>query len=321
MFKQIKLAKYKINIIAGERGLILPSYKGATFRGSFGQVFRRLTCSVSKGKCSDCILKNQCAYSYIFETAPHPESQALRNYESIPRPFLFEPPLETKRDYKPGEKLIFDLLLIGRAIQYLPFFIVTFKEMGTVGLGYGRRPFILEKIESTSIDGQEQVVYIGDSNTVNNVDFSYSGNDIIKRANYKAGTAISKTKIEFLTPIRLKDKGQLVRKPVFYSLFRQAMRRISSLSYFHNGRSLEADYAGLTKRSENVCLIEDNTSWRDWERYSSRQGKRMNMGGLVGSVVYEGDITDFIPWLLIGEEVHVGKNSVFGLGKYRMSVC
>lgn len=321
MFEQIRLAKYQIDIIAGERGLILPPYKGATLRGSFGQVFRRMTCSVIKGICKDCILKNHCVYSYIFETAPPPESQALRNYENIPRPFLFEPPLDAKREYKPGEKLSFDLLLIGKAIQHLPFFIVTFKEMGAVGLGYGRRPFILEKIISKSINEQEKVVYFGDSNTVNNVDFSYSGNDIIKRASYRTDSTISKVKIDFFTPIRLKDKGELVRKPVFHTLFRQAMRRISSLSYFHNGEFLEADYAGLTKKSKNVCLIEDYTYWQEWERYSRRQRKRMSMGGLLGSVVYEGNLTEFLPWLFIGEEVHVGKNSVFGLGKYRISVC
>jgi len=32
-------------------------------------------------------------------------------------------------------------------------------------------------------------------------------------------------------------------------------------------------------------------------RYSTRQDRKMNMGGLVGSVVYEGNIEQFIPFI------------------------
>jgi hypothetical protein len=98
------------------------------------------------------------------------------------------------------------------------------------------------------------------------------------------------------------------------------MRRLSSLSYFHHGAPLPADYTGLSERARGISLIKNATYWHDWERYSQRQGQRMNMGGLVGTAVYEGELDEFMPWLILGEQVHVGKNTVFGLGKYRISV-
>jgi len=59
--------------------------------------------------------------------------------------------------------------------------------------------------------------------------------------------------------------------------------------------------------------------WYDWERYSSRQDRRMKLGGFVGEITYLGDLKDFLPFLLLGSYIHVGKGATFGLGKYRIA--
>ena len=61
--------------------------------------------------------------------------------------------------------------------------------------------------------------------------------------------------------------------------------------------------------------------WWDWQRYSARQQTTMNLGGLVGSFELSGDseiIQKFLPLLKIGEWLHVGKGTTFGLGKYQV---
>ncbi|RJX27676.1 MAG: CRISPR system precrRNA processing endoribonuclease RAMP protein Cas6 [Dethiobacter sp.] len=315
MFENFQLARYQVTITAGKFGLSLPPYKGSTFRGGFGQVFRRITCSVRQAECGGCLLKEQCPYAYIFETSPPPDTQALSKYESIPRPFVLEPPLETKTSYASGESLIFHLVLIGRAIQYLPYFIVVFREMGEAGIGRDRRSFILDDITAIGFN-EAQSIYSSRTNTVQNLDLAYSASQLME--NLPAN--IKKIRIIFETPVRLKDGGIIVRRPEFHILFRQIMRRLSSLAYFHHGEKLLADYAGLSERACAISLLENSTSWHDWERYSQRQQQRMNMGGLVGTVTYEGNLSEFLPWLILGEQVHVGKNTVFGLGKYRIDV-
>ncbi|MEG3070433.1 MAG: CRISPR system precrRNA processing endoribonuclease RAMP protein Cas6 [Candidatus Syntrophopropionicum ammoniitolerans] len=65
--------------------------------------------------------------------------------------------------------------------------------------------------------------------------------------------------------------------------------------------------------------MQSQTRWVDWERYSSRQSSRMNMGGVVGQVEYRGDLGAYMPLLRLGQLVHVGKGAVFGMGKY--AIC
>ena len=44
----------------------------------------------------------------------------------------------------------------------------------------------------------------------------------------------------------------------------------------------------------------------------------MKMGGFVGEVEYRGDISDFVGLLNVGEKVHVGKATGFGLGRFEI---
>jgi hypothetical protein len=313
MFDFFRLARYRITISAGPQGLSLPPYKGAVFRGGFGSVFRRVACALREQECLHCLLKENCPYAYIFETSPPADTQALRNYESIPRPFVLEPPVEIKTDYSPGERLDFNLVLIGRAIDYLPYFVVVFREMGQAGLGRGRRPFILEEVTALGLE-QTDLLYTRATNTVRSIDLSYSGATLIAQTSLQG----NQLRVEFETPIRLVDGGRQAEVPEFHIFFRQALRRISALAYFHHGHSLDADYAGLAERSRRVTLVENKTRRHGYERFSRRQNQRINMGGLVGTAVYEGNLAEFLPWLALGEHVHVGKNTVFGLGKYRI---
>jgi hypothetical protein len=43
-------------------------------------------------------------------------------------------------------------ILIGKAVDYLPYFILTFSELGKKGIGMGRGKFVLEKVEDLGIN-------------------------------------------------------------------------------------------------------------------------------------------------------------------------
>ncbi len=83
-------------------------------------------------------------------------------------------------------------------------------------------------------------------------------------------------------------------------------------------RKLDVDSKGLIERAQAVKVKESNLIWVDWERYSNRQEEKMKMGGFTGSAAFGGDFEEFSQLILIGEQIHVGKGTSFGLGKYEI---
>lgn len=73
----------------------------------------------------DYLLKQKCIYSYIFETPPPEDAEMLRLYPKVPHPFVNEPPITEKQVFAPGDTVPFHLILIGHAIDYLPYYIYT----------------------------------------------------------------------------------------------------------------------------------------------------------------------------------------------------
>ncbi len=332
LMQDFRVARYRLVLVAKDR-LFMPQYKGSTFRGGFGTVFRRITCSQRGQECAPCLLRDACPYSYIFETAPPQGSEALRNYRAVPRPFVIEPSMDKKQVYEPGEELDFHLVLVGRAIEYLPYFVVVFRELGDIGIGKGRGKFELIRIEATSATSAagtanaadtnaSVLVYSGGDGTVRNVEASVTWEDVIRRGRQRFGLDSDgnarRITIDFETMTRLVYQEGLIGRPEFHIIIRNLLRRVSSLAYFHHGKPLEADFKMLIADAETVRLSANDTRWVDWERYSNRQGTRMTMGGLVGTAVYEGELAKFLPWLYLGEYVHVGKGATFGLGKYTL---
>jgi hypothetical protein len=311
----LRLARYRVELEAGPEGLLLPRYKGSTLRGGFGRVFRRICCAQRQDECHGCVLRESCPFAYVFETAPPAGARALRNLENIPRPFVIEPPLETRQEYRPGEKLSFHLVLVGKGIQFLPYFIVSLDELGRVGIGKGRRPYLLRTVNFVGLDGTEKTIFCASDRTVRDPG-SFRGAEIIGET-VPVGDH-QQLRIRLLTMTRLKHDNRFVTALPFHVLVRGLLRRISSLMYFHQGEELDVDFAGLIARATQVETLSEDTRWVDWDRYSGRRDARITLGGLVGTVTYAGDLNEFWPLLKIGEYVHVGKGAVFGMGKYRL---
>lgn len=320
--QNLTIAKFQFNLSPREE-IHLPTYKGSTLRGGFGHAFKRVVCIQRGRECGDCMVKSTCVYSYIFETSPPEETEILRLYRNIPHPFVIEPPLTSQRLFKKGEELTFNLILVGKAIQYLPYFIYTFDELGRIGIGRGKGKFQLKSVTS-EIEKQST----GDKNqeAVKN-DIIYSGEDKTLRNHFRVLTAkeisesngsFSNIEIEFLTPTRMIFNERLVAEVEFHHMIRTLLRRVSSLSYFHCGELLELDFKALIEMAESIKCTGRDLRWYDWQRYSARQDTKMKMGGFIGKVGFEGDLEEFMPLIALGEEVHLGKGTVFGLGKYRM---
>jgi len=295
--------------------LSLPEYKGATFRGGFGQALKGVTCALKRQDCGACLLRDRCVYVYLFETPPPVDAAMMRLYPAAPHPFVLEPP-ETKAHHIPrGEALEFGLVLVGRALELLPYFVYAFISLGERGLGREQGTFALEAVFSEDAD-ETRMVYDIATQKLQVGDCRMTSEHLTRRC--EVLSYAPRLVLEFLTPTRIKWDGHLLDMPEFHHLIRALLRRLSSLSYFHCGQRLELDYKEWVALAQGVQTVEKELIWHDWERYSTRQKQRMTLGGFMGRIAFEGFFQDFLPLLALGEILHVGKGTTFGLGRYRL---
>ena len=315
--QKISFASFRFNLRA-KAELHLPRYKGSTLRGAFGTVFKDTVCVVDHRDCDRCIVKAKCAYPYIFDTPVPDASTRMRKYERAPHPFVIDPPLDTRQFYQSGDLLTFELTLIGKAIDYLPYFIYAFERMGTLnGIGSGRRfgngRFEIESVGWIDADGSEKPVYDGKKKVLSNAFHPLTIRDFPETSNGRLIT------VRYLTPTRITFDHQLHTYPEFHVVIRNLLRRLSNLAYFHCGQELKLDFKGIIESATQVETKDGQVKWKDWERYSARQDAKMKMGGFVGEVEYRGGLTEFVPLLKLGERLNVGKGTAFGLGKYQVA--
>ena len=315
IINHFKLAQFQFFLKAQDR-IRLPAYKGSTLRGGFGHALKKIVCVNKEKICESCMLKQKCAYSYIFETPPPSDTKKMRKYPYAPHPFVITPPLEEEREYNQGDTLCFGLTLIGKSVEFLPYFIYTFDELGQIGIGKGRGKYKLVEVKTKKNHTEEEVIYSSADKILRQNIKTAGLEEILHSFSHFSPSGL--LTINFITPTRLKFEGRLSGTLEFHILIRNMLRRISLLSYFHCGEEINLDFKSLIEKSYEVKVKKSNLKWFDWERYSNRQETKMMMGGFKGLITFEGEFETFLPFLLLGEYIHVGKGTSFGLGKYQI---
>ena len=217
--------------------------------------------------------KNKCAYAYIFETS-FPENlteQVTFKMAYPPHPYILEPPFDSKMIFNKGDEFTFNLILIGKSIEYLPYFIFAFDELGRAGLGKDKGRYKLLKAEGTNGEIIFQSGKIQDN--INCISFR----DIIDQFQHSLNVSTKnyQVKILFVTPTRFVLKDELANEITFKMFMTNLLRRISLLSIFHCNKELIFDYSSLLDKAENIETKTGKWEWCDLTRYSSRQKRKI----------------------------------------------
>ncbi|MEW6214432.1 MAG: CRISPR system precrRNA processing endoribonuclease RAMP protein Cas6 [Nitrospirota bacterium] len=319
MFKDFKLAHYRFTLVP-EKILKMPAFnKGNVLRGAFGSSLKRLVCVTKDSECSGCMLKEKCAYALIFNPIGINPAKRLRN---VPRGFVLKPPLEKETVYSSDKLFSFDMVLIGDRINYLPYVIVPLIELGKFGIGLNRGRFNLKDL-SVLKEGISESLYDAGTNTVKNIQRTITGSEILEHAE-----KMDKKKIItlwFLTPTRIrynptgeKGRSEVVRVPEFHHIIRRLRDRINALSVTYCGGPIDVDFKGIAERAMAIKTKELNLRWIELKRKSKTQPIQHDQSGFLGQITFEGDLTEFLPLIVLGEYVHVGEDAVFGNGWYRI---
>ncbi len=278
---------------------LLPAFKGSALRGAFGHALKKVCCAMKRRSCTDCLLAETCGYSFIFEAG-----KARR-----PHPYILEPPDDSRREYGRGDEFAFNMVLFGQANDYLPHIIYAVELMGESGLGSRGDPgpghFSLAEV---TLNGQR--IYEGREKIL-----ARDPDRALLELTPPPSQAIATLAVHLQTPLRLKHHNHLQGHLPFHLLVRAALRRISFLEAAYGQGEPNLDYRGLVERAGRVSINHGDCQWVDLARYSSRQQTAMRIGGLSGTIQYEGELTEFLPLLKYCEHTHLGKQTSFGLGR------
>ncbi|MDE0688219.1 MAG: CRISPR system precrRNA processing endoribonuclease RAMP protein Cas6 [Candidatus Poribacteria bacterium] len=319
MLQNFRFARYRFTYIVQE-SLKMPFYKGNVFRGRFGYILRHITCVGTTQECEGrCEFSERCVYSKCFETPVPEDSPMLRGQTYAPHPFILEPPRTGKSDFAPGDTFTCNLTLIGEAIKLLPWMVFTFDQMGKrrIGLQDKRGQCQLTRVESLSVrsSDQPQTIYTAETEILTDDGIVLRLDDVMQAVPH----VTDEIELAFLTLTSIKVNGHWARNMTFEHLIRNLLRRIRFLNHFHCGEDLdtEVDAHALIKAAQSVRHI-SGLQWLQRGRYSYRAKARVPMNGFMGNIRFEGDMTPFLPFIFLGEYLHIGHHTAFGFGKYRL---
>jgi len=311
MIEKLSFRKFELSLESVE-DLLVPPYKGAMFRGAFGMAFRRSVCATGLPECHGCQLKNNCIYFSYFETEMPVEGiHFLEGPQKVPHPFVLHPPASSAVVFPAGYRFKVGVTLIGNAVVNLPYFVHTFRKLASEGLGKGKRKAELLFVED--ITSPERIeIYNSKEGRIKPGHPAVTVSELIS----VIPDHVKRISLDFNTPLRMQHHGKVLQKKEeidIRKLVSLARRRLMALSYLYCDAAPEKE---PRHTGGEITIVSNTMNFFDWERFSNRHHKKINMGGFLGKMVLEGELNDIAPVLLAGSYLNIGKNTLFGLGQY-----
>lgn len=131
---------------------------------------------------------------------------------------------------------------------------------------------------------------------------------------FDPGTQQGRVAVRFLTPTELKTRGGLADHPDFGILAARARDRIANLCQLYGESPLRIDFTAFGERAAAVRMTRCELQHVESQRRSGSTGQTHSLGGFVGEAEYEGDLTEFMPYLRAAEWTGVGRQTTWGKG-------
>ncbi|HNV36362.1 MAG TPA: CRISPR system precrRNA processing endoribonuclease RAMP protein Cas6 [Rectinema sp.] len=266
-------------------------------RSLLGTQLKRICCVQRQLSCEKCNISQSCAYAVLFESPIPKDTKVLPGRNRGAHPFV----LTHGKVINSGKQYEFTITLIGFALQFFPFVVLAFQRAGDEGIFSDQIMFSIAQI-TDSTNGKSLGAPI--LNPLSTKIFSFDETDC---------SIANKANIHFITPARIKHRGQYTLDFDAFSLLQSLYRRIEVLAYFYTDDSSDAQ--GYRPPAD-IIIAKRNLTWKDFSRYSHRQSAAMELGGALGWIEIQGPIGAREKSLFdAGTIFHVGKNTGFGLGE------
>lgn len=315
-----KFVAYRLRFLGqATTDMSLPMHKGSMLRGAFLAALRRDFCmNKPLSSCLGCPAHAVCPICSLAATV----DEAGPRGAEVPRPFSLQPILDPLSNYQEGDTFEFGITLFGDSLTLFPYVILAVKAMGELGMGRrwigaGNREkaagqFCLAKASVVNpLTGSTRQLYTQAEAVVRVPESPITHHQVL---DYASRLPTERVTLQLLTPLRLVSEGALVKRLSFRILLQRLLRRLTDISRYCCHEELQLDFAGLLEMAEQVAVVDDRTTWLDLSSFSSRRGRSTPIGGLVGEITFSGELQPFLPFILWGQFVHVGKDTTKGDG-------
>jgi hypothetical protein len=184
-------------------------------------------------------------------------------------------------------------------------------QIGDLGFGMGRSSWNLSGLWGVLPNGLQPILSNGvlSGATLTNWDGSA----------LTAGYTAPDVTIRFVTPTVLEQKGERGTELTAALIYKRLLRRMAGLAerycgWFDTG----FDFQSLVRAAEQIRCENQQLVEVDFERFSTRQQRRIPLSGFVGQVTLFDVPTELRPYLAAGQWLHIGRRASFGMGAYRL---
>jgi hypothetical protein len=239
------------------------------------------------------------------------EDEDVTGGHDVPRPLAFRPPLEVG-----AAQTGFGVAVYGRGRDHLPIILSGLAAMGQLGMGRGRRPFTIAAVDQIDpLRGNDHPLLDAHGAQVGPL---ADAPDAAAYTRFAEAMQPDRLTVEFLTPTRIIQDGKLAQQPRFRPWFQRLLERTRRISELYTDAPVWIPFGELLTLADGVRLTTDESRWQEaWS--GSRSADRMRpTSGFVGAAHYSGNLSQLLPWVILGQALQVGKNTIKGCGWYSL---
>ena len=200
---------------------------------------------------------------------------------TTPNPFVIKLPYTKKRTYEAGERLLFSILLFGNAVRFGNDVLIAINDLYNGKLS-SLRPVCCETSSITWSDRGEII-------------------------------PVNSLHLRFTTPTRITQTVEESAPDRFFLPFINALFARISLTidlYGDNDFTLPCRLIYRKPKVISVCDF----------RHEIIKQKEFSFNGITGNVHMSGDLAEYMPYIALGQMLHVGRMTTRGCGAYECIV-
>jgi hypothetical protein len=234
-----------------------------------------------------------------------------------------------------NEIFSFSLILIGNLSEYKSYFFQAIRQMCERGIGKPPTPFLLLDISEQSLSGGEsQIMAVAQTDLSEQLRYPVRLTDFISD---NEPDEFSEITVRYITPViffRLKNKkntqlsyqDKCNRFPSFYQLARSTFFRLQKLCAVYvpdeeyDPALFDSELSvAYFEKAGHIRLQSANIRYVMLKNTQKKEKpNEMPLAGYTGEQVYSGYIRGYITLLRFMEELGVGNETVYGMGKYEV---